>query len=230
MGNSVFPTGDAREFSPKELIQGSGTKERFVTFLDIMGFKERVARNSHEDILESLQQLSNFVSEKINDSDKFVFTIFSDSLIIFSNDVTDETFDLILELSNSVVRKSISLGLPIKGALSKGECTIRSGDKMLFFGQPIIDAYLLEECVEMYNIVLHNTVETYATRISPTDKLFDCNVQLKGGKSRHYTLAWFATNIQESQSDLMKIRNSVSGSPRRYIDNTLLCIRDFEIK
>jgi hypothetical protein len=226
--DTMMNNGESGIFAQQPLIQGTGTQERFVTFLDIMGFKDRVARNSHQQILEDLQQLSNYVSEEIKESDQFTFTMFSDSLIIFSNDVSQETFISIIKLSNSVVKKSISLGLPIKGAIAKGECTTRFGEKMLFFGQPIIDAFVLEEDVEMYNIVLHNTVETYATALSQKEILFDCEVKLKGGKSHHYVLAWFAKNIQEGKDNLREIRNSVSGAPRRYIDNTLKCIETYE--
>lgn len=32
------------------------TQERFIAFLDIMGFKDRVARNNHEEVLHELEQ------------------------------------------------------------------------------------------------------------------------------------------------------------------------------
>ena len=223
----MLEKGDSGNFLSQSLIQGTGTQDRFVTFLDIMGFKDRVARNTHEQILSVLQQLSNYVSEEIKESDKFQFTMFSDSLIIFSSDTTTETFESIVKLSNSVIKKSISLGLPIKGSIAKGECTTRFGEKMLFFGQPIIDAFCIEEDVEMYNIVLHNTVEKYAVDMKTVDLLFDCPVKLKGGKSHHYVLAWFAGQEIDAKNDLKKIRNKVSGAPRRYIDNTLDCIDMF---
>ena len=219
--------GESGVFSPQPLIQGTGTQDRFVLFFDIMGFKDRVARSTHKKILVDLQQLSNFVSEEIKESDNFFYTMFSDSLIIFSSDTTAKTFESIVQVSNSVVKKSISLGIPIKGSIAKGKCTIRFGEKTLFFGQPIIDAYCLEESVEMYNVVLHNTVESYAVKMNVADLLFDYEVKLKGGKSHHYVLSWFSENECEAKKDLKEIRNTVSGAPRRYIDNTLDCISLF---
>lgn len=54
-------------------------------------------------------------------------------------------FKSLLTKVSKIIEKSISLGLPIKGAIAKGECTVSLSYKPFFFGQPIIDAYTLEE-------------------------------------------------------------------------------------
>lgn len=42
--------------SQLRLTQGSNaTEERFIAFLDIMGFKERVIRYEHDDVLKELE-------------------------------------------------------------------------------------------------------------------------------------------------------------------------------
>lgn len=222
--------GESSTFGASISKVDAETKGRFVIFLDIMGFKDRVARHGHNEILKGLQDLSNFVSEEINARDKFQFTMFSDSIIIFSEDKSNSTFKEMIKLANSVVKRSIAIGLPIKGAMACGDCTVRFGVKPLFFGQPIIDAYCLEENLEMYNMVLHNTVETYATTLVREEKnlLFDCLVKLKGGNSKHYVLSWFASSLDECKKNLQAIRVDVSDAPRRYIDNTFKCISAFE--
>lgn len=212
-----------------DLASGNPTAKRFVVFLDIMGFKDRVARYKHAIILEDLKQLANFISDNIRMSG-LIFTMFSDSVIILSMDDKYNTFKKLIELTNAVVEKSIELKIPIKGAIASGECTVLSGEKSLYFGQPIIDAYMLEENAELYNVVLHHTVEDNAIKLSEELKgyLFDCNVKLKGGQSKHYVLAWFAKQLGSSKANLQSIRASVSDSPRRYIDNTLKCIETYE--
>lgn len=207
---------------------GKTTVKRYVVFLDIMGFKERVARFDHKDILSDLQQLSNFISENIKREEGFLFTMFSDSIIIMSSDRKYTTFVKLVKLTNTILERSISLNLPIKGAIAFGECTVMSGDKALYFGQPIIDAYILEESAELYNVVLHHTVEENAIRLSDTKEVFDCQVKLKGGVSHHYVLAWFAKSIDKNINNLVAIRKSVSDFPRRYIDNTLRCISEYK--
>lgn len=56
--------------------------------------------------------------------------------------------------------------------------------------------------------------------------LFDYKLPLKNGSSNHYVLKWWSDNTSASVIDLKNIRNNVSGRPRRYIDNTLDCIRE----
>lgn len=213
----------------EDLASGNPTAKRFVVFLDIMGFKDRVARYTHDVILNDLKQLANFISENICLAE-FIFTMFSDSIIILSMDDDYITFKKLIELTNAVVKKSIELKIPIKGAIASGECTVLPGDKSLYFGQPIIDAYMLEENAELYNVVLHHTVEDNAINLSEEFKeyLFDCDVKLKGGQSKHYVLAWFAKQLENSKANLQSIRATVSDSPRRYIDNTLKCIETYE--
>ena len=210
-------------------VTGNPTRERFVVFLDIMGFKDRVARQDHQKILSDLQQLSAFISDRIQREEAFLFTRFSDSIIILSSDIEYETFCKLVRLTNAVVAYSISLNLPIKGAIASGQCTAISGDKSLYFGQPIIDAYVLEENIELYNVVLHHTVEELAIRLSnDTHEVFDFQVKLKKGISSHYVLAWFSHSIQDDKQNLLEIRKSVSDYPRRYIDNTLMCIDEYK--
>ena len=213
----------------KVFASGEPTTKRYVVFLDIMGFKERVARYDHVEILSDLQQLSNFISENLQREEGFLFTMFSDSIIILSSDVEYSTFVKLIRLTNAIIERSISLNLPIKGAMACGECTAMLGDKALYFGQPIIDAYILEESAELYNVVLHHTVEENAIRLSDeTKEIFDYQVKLKGGISKHYILAWFASSLEHNKNNLIAIRKTVSDYPRRYIDNTLNCISEYE--
>src|ERR1039458_5034635 len=66
------------------------TCERFVGFIDIMGFKDMVSRWTHKQVFEKLKVISEFRS---NDTSEPIFSknavklfIFSDSVIMFSID------------------------------------------------------------------------------------------------------------------------------------------------
>lgn len=196
-------------------------EERLVAFLDIMGFKDMVARH-FSTIEDKLTDLSKFISDTIREEEGYQYLIFSDSIIIYVSADKENVFQELLERISKIVEKSISLGLPIKGAVAKGECTVCMDAKPFFFGQPIIDAYTLEESVVLYGVVLHNTVEELAEKELAKSKLvFDYKVPLKGGTSKHYILSWFAANMDENVTNLNTIRKTVSDSPRRYIDNTM---------
>ena len=206
------------------------TAERFVVFLDIMGFKDRVARNPHNKILLVLQELSSFISENIKQGEGLMFTMFSDSIIILSSDKTKETFKQIVNIASKVVEKAIEIGLPIKGAIACGECTAINSNKPLYFGQNIIDAYVLEESIEIYGVALHNTVEKLAVEMAKeSNQIFDYKVKLKKSTSSHYIVSWFANDITKSEQNLLEIRKTVSDSPRRYIDYTLDCINTYKV-
>lgn len=169
-----------------------------------------------------MSTLSKFISKTIREDEGYQYLIFSDSIIIYVSASKKNVFHSLLEKVGKIVEKSISLGLPIKGAIAKGECTVCMDTKPFFFGQPIIDAYILEESIVLYGVVLHNTVEDLAEKEFASSKIvFDYKIPLKGGASKHYILSWFAANMEANKANLNAIRRTVSDSPRRYIDNTM---------
>lgn len=205
--------------SPKEVC------ERIVVFLDIMGFKDLVARQTETKINEKLHELSTFISSRVTPESLVQFSIFSDSIILFSNESTVESFKYMIILTGNIVEKSIELGLPIRGAVAAGLCTVTNEKVPYYFGQPIVDAYTLEENLVLYGVVLHNTVEKFAINQGESkDLVFDYKVMLKGGASKHYIVNWFGRNYESNMGKLKAIRTTVSDSPRRYIDATIDCL------
>lgn len=218
---SSFGEKDECKTPKKQLPE---TCERIVAFLDIMGFKDMVARHFN-DIKEKLEALSKFIGTTMDED--YQYMIFSDSIILYAKSGDLNVFRSLLQKVSGIIEKSIELGLPIKGAIAKGVCTVSMGYKPFLFGQPIIDAYTLEEDVVLYGVVFHNTVEKQAEDLASIDNdyVFDYNVPLKGGKSSHFVLNWFGSDIGKNIEKLKAIRYTVSDLPRRYIDNTLQCFR-----
>lgn len=207
-----------------EVQQGYATAERFVSFLDIMGFKDFVARNEHSVILAKLSVLTDFISETVGSVSGFHFSMFSDSILLYSDSSQSDDFESIVRLTSDIVRESISIGLPIKGAIAKGVCTATTGDKLLYFGQPIIDAFKLEENIVIYGVAIHNTAEQEALFLAKktgTDLVYDYKVVLKNAVSKHYLLNWYGNQADDTINMLINIRLTVSDAPRRYIDNTI---------
>lgn len=216
------------------------TNKRFVCFLDIMGFKDRVMRESHESIYKMLEGLSKHRSSLENsgslperyESDSLKTVSFSDSIIVFTKNDSKECLELFTMATKWLFAKAIESGIPLKGAIAHGEMSVNTS-RQIFFGQPLIDAYLLEEEVAFYGIAVHNTVEkilnTYDDTLSGFINYIDCNIPLKTGKTQHYILDWISTlenvdnlSYKELATKLMKKQREItSGSPRRYIDNTI---------
>ena len=141
------------------------TCDRFVVYLDILGFKDMIYRESHDNVykkLLSVHELMKSVQPKIKQEDGmdniFYISQFSDSIIIISKDDSYVSFGALAIIMRHIVSMLIIKGIAIKGACAHGKITI-DREKLIFFGQPLIDAYLLEEDVYYYGIVCHNSFE-----------------------------------------------------------------------
>jgi len=157
---------------------------------------------------------------------------FSDTIVIFTKDDSIKCFELLTFATSWLFAKAMQDGIPLKGAISHGDLSVNIS-RQIFFGQPLIDAYLLEEEIAFYGIVIHNTVEKFLNKNIETlvgnDGYKDCLVPFKSGKIKHYILNWVFSVTGEKESEqkenalrLMKAqREQTSGDPRKYIDNTI---------
>lgn len=211
------------------------TNKRYVAFFDIMGFKELVERNNHSYIVDKLEALRKTISilEKLHENQGFLNDVkvtnsktitFSDSIMIFTKDDSIESLNKIIIDSSIFLFKAIEIGIPIKGALSYGEVTLDFKNS-LFFGRPIIDAYLLHDELNMYSAILDNRIEdkisTFTLHNDVVDLFISVKVPLKKGKVQHLIIKPPSPNIEKHINDIKKLYKSVSGAPRLYIDNTL---------
>ena len=198
----------------------ANTSIRYTAFLDIMGFKDLVARNSHAFIMQKLYKLLDFIADKISTEDKIFSSIFSDSIYFFTKDDKQVTLKKLIEILSEVIKFALSIGLPMKGAIAMGEISIDE-EKKLTFGQPLIDAYLIEENIVLYGIVIHNSIEEIIRKNTFQKYVIDAKIPLKNGSASHYILRWWNNDLKDCQQLVNDIRLTVSDSPRRYIDNTL---------
>lgn len=220
------------------------TADRFVVFLDIMGFKDFVSRNSHETVYESLQFLARTKDNIIQTTQRTINDVevhlvsFSDSIIMFSKDDSPKSLEHISVSAAFILQEAITHNIPIKGGMAHGKVTVNKSQQ-IFFGQPIIDAYELEEDVCYYGISAHHTIDEFLhgnrDNISPWAKnvLYkEIPTPLKSGSIKHHNLNWFELIIMsgtnntksiiqpECEKLLRLLKNRTSGAPRRYIDNT----------
>lgn len=214
------------------------TANRYVGFIDIMGFKDLVARSTHEEIYVMMQQIENAKRSNENtkwygndDDQKVRSTFYSDSIILYSKDDSEKSASVINSTISSLTHDLISSGIPHKGSLAFGKMTL-DDEKSIFFGQPLIDAYLLQEELVMYGIVVHSSAESHIENLKMKDSLFifDYLCPFKGGNSHHLTIPPIFAGEDSNEEDkeeqelLMKgvkeFRFKTSGHLRKYIDNT----------
>ena len=226
------------------------TDKRFVAFFDILGFKDLVMRSSHSEIYDKLNDISKTkkwlenlsnesnVQEKIGNGE--IYTVsFSDSIVLFSKNDDLENFKFFLVAVRWFFAKAIENNTPMKGGIAHGEISLNKSEQ-IYFGQAIIDAYLIEEDVNYLGVVADNSIDKFiADNESDLDMnyinaiLFESQTPLKCGKIEHRNVDWFRKlsilDELENEKDkteaiektIKAFKMSCSGSPRRYVDNTI---------
>jgi len=205
------------------------TRNRFVAFLDIMGFKDRVARNDHNEILKELELFQSNISQYVSyhRNANVQIALFSDSILIYSQDDTVDSLHALADITSHIMMYAIQQEkpIPLKGAIAAGRMTCNQ-TKQLYFGQALIDAYLLEENVKYYGVLVHHSAEKYIKK-EDFKEFRDIKAPLKSGEIAHYELHWYDAVIKKEGKNektvkecLNNLRLTVSDEPRKYIDNT----------
>jgi hypothetical protein len=220
------------------------TANRYVAYFDIMGFKDMVLRKSHEEIYammkiigESVQAIKEVWDET---SSKLIRTTnYSDSIIIYSKDDSPDSLEYVVMTVAAITSELIENAIPHKGALAFGTMTLDMRNS-IFFGQPLIDAYLLQEELHFYGVVIHATAEKEIVRVEKTNNkkiaLFaeECSCPFKNGNSSHLiVIPFFLTKEAKYQKECKKLLESfkilrleTSGQLRKYVDNTESCLME----
>ncbi|HSD07640.1 hypothetical protein [Flavobacterium sp.] len=229
------------ENTQKEIVADDWlvTGERYVAFIDIMGFKDMVLKKSHNEIYDMMLKINQkkktsenidweFVNEKLVRT-----TTYSDSIMIYSK---DDTLNSLKSIIYTVANLSFGLfteGIPFKGAMSFGMMTLDI-ENSIFFGQPLIDAYLLQEELNYYGIIVHATAELKVYELNGDPVPFSTHYfcPLKNGMSKHLTIfPMFADPKSNTEPEHVKthdyliksisdLRYMTSGHLRKYIDST----------
>lgn len=134
--------------------------EKFVAFIDILGFKDMVRRNNAEEKLTNFNRSiynlwadMRFVPEFINGEEFYEINGFtySDSLTIYTKNDSIESLKKILEFVGGIYKISLfEHEIMLRGGLAKGKFYFRKPfgfenlGKNLFYGQAFIDAYNIE--------------------------------------------------------------------------------------
>jgi hypothetical protein len=206
------------------------TASRFVVFLDIMGFKDKVAHKDHGKMLEKLMsfqgKIASFVAQEGNLN--IQLAQFSDSIVLFSADTKIASLHALARITTNVMIAALGFNFPLKGAIAKGKVTCDL-QKQLFFGQALIDAYLLQEDVKSYSVLVHHTAEV---DVKTRNQFREVHAYLKTGRIIHRELYWYGgtdnneERVEQTKKELQRLRETVSNSPRVYIDNTLSMISE----
>lgn len=154
------------------------SESTYVAFLDILGFKELVTNNTHEElkhiynvvIEKSLDKVANGLEKGILDTQIFKadvnFLTVSDSIIIWTDDDSYASFVSIVISVWSAMAEFFIEGIPLRGSITMGPLTTRSTSRMKnnggtlssvnIFGKSLVNAYKLESEQEWSGCIIDN--------------------------------------------------------------------------
>lgn len=136
---------------------------KYVAFLDILGFKNKLGTLSQYEAAEFIGSFSTtafhqWESETISKLNGYIV---SDSFIIYSKDTSIESLKELIEVVTNICKKEFANNsILLRGAIAKGPFEkleakeISTLKKGLIVGQAYVDAYLLEGTVKLTGIVL----------------------------------------------------------------------------
>jgi hypothetical protein len=172
---------------------------------------------------------------------KILPVFFSDSILLVSADDSEDSAEGILAVSSLLISQSLFNQIPIKGALAYGKQT-SDFKKSLHFGKPLIDAYMLQSEMCMYGGVLHHTIEVYLREhkvrkrgmieiLEELEGVCKYKTPFKGCSVNHYCLNWLdqaEANEGDVHEIVSRLYDTVSGSTRHYVDNTMDFVKAVE--
>ncbi len=221
----------------------------YVLYADIMGFKDRVMRISHEKLVKDFEGMISSLGDWFSPSKKastFKVSVFSDSILVVDAN-TREGFNRVSKAAAGLMQVSLESGFAVKGVISKGDFTYKE-QQQLFLGRALVDAFLLEEQLHYYGIVAHHSVEDSIIKWANGYKgkrgrrkrnpYVLSPVPLKNGYITHYHLAYnlisrtrrTGSDVENAHNNIIswlhQIRGTVSGSPRIYVDKTIQVLEE----
>lgn len=217
---------------------------RFVGYIDIMGFKDLVARNNEEVIYIMMHRIRNSIFQNLiihgvddpkdgYESNIYV-TTYSDSIIVYSKDDSKQSLNSFLNSISGLTSDLIRNAIPHKGAIAYGLMTLDFKNS-IFFGQPLIDANFLHDELAFYGVVVHATADRFI-RNSGNKYIFEYNCHFKSGASKHLTVLpellepdpLYENNYNDCFTLVENFRQKTSGSLRMYIDRTLQYLEELK--
>ncbi|MBK8109930.1 MAG: hypothetical protein IPK46_06125 [Saprospiraceae bacterium] len=142
-----------------ERVDWEITCDRYVGYIDIMGFKNLVLTRPHSEIYEIMKKIDECKLNNENikwdniDSKLVTTTNYSDSIMIYSKDNSFLSLKAFTCTISGIMDDLFMECIPFKGAISFGTMTLDI-ERSIFFGQPLIDSYLLQEELYFYGVVV----------------------------------------------------------------------------
>lgn len=220
--------------------------ERFIAYFDIMGFKNMIKTGALNDLYLKFTNLIN-TNIKGNRRTRIAYYIYSDLIVVITKDSSQDSLKQLLEASIKITNDILSLGWGMSGSIAKGK-VVYDNKQNIFLGQPVVDAYLMQEDIDFYGIVVCDSavdeIKKYIEDAKSKKRtmhlgeiLKEERLHFKSGYYSQYHLRWFDFLYNEhgpqhpyyikkrsddnTRQELQNMLQKTKGKARRYIENTL---------
>ena len=219
--------------------------ERYVGFIDIMGFKDMVTRTNAEVLYIIMHRIRNSIFQNVfihgtdmPEEGKYESNIniimFSDCIVTFSKDKSDEALQSFINAISGLTNDLIRNRIPFKGVVAAGIMTVDFKNS-IFFGNPLNDAYELHDELGFYGVVVHATADELI-RNSGNTHIFEYNCPFKKELSRNLTISpeFLETDLISNHSyqqyyvSIEDLRSKTPEHLQMYIDKTLQYLEVFK--
>jgi len=120
-------------------------RNAWIAHFDILGYKNMlenagasvpilVLQSQIDDLIDSIKDSVNTFTESIG------YFVFSDTFILYSKSNLVNDYPALMTASKALIQKSISMGLPIRGAISFGDCVFGHNNKIIM-GQAFLESH-----------------------------------------------------------------------------------------
>jgi hypothetical protein len=147
---------------------GTTITKRFVASLDVLGFKQRLARDGLPAVFADYQGLQIHLKQggtkftvlgtlfgaTVGVTKEAPYVLLSDTIMLWCDEQGD--VDSFVEVCASVAASATGRGVFLRGAIAFGD-TIIDPPTNTFLGQPIVDAHLAETAQEWVGLGVHPT-------------------------------------------------------------------------
>ncbi len=140
--------------------------ERYIAFLDILGFSDMILNTDLKEILkrfelilfltpyaETLGEWTNLGERIYTENKKCSCFSFSDTFVLCSRDATPESLNAIIIATFILSRSLFAFGFPVRGAITKGEADYIPNTNHLV-GKAIIEAARLEKRQNWFGVII----------------------------------------------------------------------------
>lgn len=138
-------------------------KDGYVALLDILGFSNRVMRGN----MHGLDSYIKTVMAAAGQEKRIKTILFSDTVVFYTMDDSDESFDVIVRTTSLALYQLIAADIPLRGAISHGSFvrSVNTGGTVIA-GRPIIDAHHYESQSQWIGVMLAPSVLEHRPDIS----------------------------------------------------------------